>query len=95
VVQSEDGQTSLPLGATAARRGVLLGRYERCDAAGLPVLSDAALSRVHLLLLELEGALYALDTASTNGSWAGAQRMRSARVEPGLRFALARRAFVE
>ncbi|MCC6746714.1 MAG: hypothetical protein IT371_03590 [Deltaproteobacteria bacterium] len=56
----------LVLGASVLRRGLLFGRYERCDGRGL-FHADYTVSRVHLLLLELAGALYALDTASTNG----------------------------
>jgi hypothetical protein len=74
---------------------VLLGRYDRCDTAGLPVLIDPALSRVHLLVLELDGALYGIDTASRNGSWSGADRVRATRLLPGLRLSLAGKATVE
>ena len=95
VVSSSQGRVSLPLSVSAARQGVLLGRYERCDTAGLPVLSSWALSRVHLLMIELDGALYAVDTASKNGSWLEAGSVRAARVEPGLRLMLARHATVE
>lgn len=68
-VRSADGTSSFVLGAHALRSGVLLGRYDRCDNAGLSVLSDHRVSRVHLLLLEIDDALYAIDTASTNGVW--------------------------
>ncbi|HVQ29804.1 MAG TPA: hypothetical protein VMV21_09505, partial [Vicinamibacteria bacterium] len=67
------GKAALRLGALAAAQGVLLGRYERCDTAGIPGFSDGALSRVHLLVIDLDGALYAVDTASTNGSWLGSE----------------------
>ena len=48
------------------RDGVLIGRYARCDGAGL--LDDHSLSRVHLLLLHVDDAFIAIDTASRNGS---------------------------
>ena len=95
LVASSSGRVSLRLGARAARQGVLLGRYERCDTAGLSVLASPSLSRVHLLVIELDGALYAVDTASKNGSWRGSREIRSLRMEPGLRLRLAKDATVE
>jgi len=95
LVSSAGGGVAVRLGARAARRGVLLGRYDRCDTAGLPVLSDPALSRVHLLVLELDGALWGIDTASLNGTWCAGNRVRAVRIEPGLRLSLAGRATVE
>ena len=95
LVSSPFGRVGVRLGASAARRGVLLGRYDRCDTAGLPVLSDLALSRVHLLVLELDGALYGIDTASRNGVWCGPERVRAVRIQPGLRLSLAGKAEVE
>lgn len=95
VVSSSLGRVAIRMGAWAARRGVLLGRYDRCDTAGLPVLSDLALSRVHLLVLEFDGALYGIDTASLNGSWCRGERIRAVRIQLGLRLSLAGRATVE
>jgi pSer/pThr/pTyr-binding forkhead associated (FHA) protein len=95
VVSSSCGRVGVRLGPHASRRGILLGRYDRCDTAGLPVLSDPALSRVHLLVLEVDGALYGIDTASRNGTWCGAERVRAVRIQPGLRLSLAGRAAVE
>jgi len=95
LVGSGSGRAAVRLGARAAHRGVLLGRYDRCDTAGLPVLVDSALSRVHLLVLELDGSLYAIDTASKNGSWCGGERIRATRLLPGLGLALAGKATVE
>lgn len=57
---------SLSLGDRALREGVLLGRYARCDGAAL--LDDPSLSRVHLLLLQVDDTLLAIDTASRNGT---------------------------
>ena len=83
------------MGAGATRQGVLLGRYERCDTAGLPVLANPSLSRVHLLVIEMGGALYAVDTASKNGSWVGSAAVRGTRMLPGLQVRLAHDATVE
>jgi hypothetical protein len=94
LVASASGRAAVRLGPQAARRGVLLGRYERCDTTGLPVLVDPALSRVHLLVVEMDEALYAIDTASRNGSWCNGQPVRATRLQPGLRFSLAGKATV-
>lgn len=54
------------LDAHALARGVLIGRYERCQlglGTDLP-----GLSRVHLLLVQDGDQVLAIDTASTNGS---------------------------
>jgi len=95
VITSAGGRASLRLGARAAEQGVLLGRYERCETAGLQVFQDAALSRVHLLVIELEGALYAIDTASKNGTWLGDRSLASTKLQPGLALSLAHRVDVE
>jgi hypothetical protein len=71
------------VGQEAARQGVLLGRYDRCDGAGLPLLAHHSLSRVQLLVIEVGGTLYAIDTASRNGSWLDDQPFRCVRLEPG------------
>lgn len=57
---------TLSLGHSAMRDGVLIGRYARCDGAGL--LDDPSLSRVHALLLDVEDAFLVIDTASRNGT---------------------------
>ena len=56
----------LRLGDDALRDGVLIGRYARCDAS--TILDDPSLSRVHLVLLHVDDALLAIDTASRNGT---------------------------
>ncbi|HSD28738.1 MAG TPA: FHA domain-containing protein [Vicinamibacteria bacterium] len=94
-VSARSGVASLLLDREAARRGTLLGRYERCDGAGLPCLSSLALSRVHLLVVESGGTLWAIDTASKNGTWEGDRRLRRARLDPGRRLRLAADATVE
>jgi hypothetical protein len=54
------------VGATALERGILIGRAARCDSGG--ALEDQRLSRVHLLIVAVREQIYAIDTASTNGS---------------------------
>jgi hypothetical protein len=60
-------QQSMAVGATAAKTGVLVGRYERCDTHGASVLAHHGISRVHVLLVDVDGVLHAIDTGSTNG----------------------------
>jgi hypothetical protein len=59
------------------------------------LLASPNLSRVHLLIVEVGGALCAIDTASRNGSRIGEQRIRHARLEPGRPIVLAEVACVE
>src|SRR5690606_2815318 len=60
---------SVLVGARAIHRGILLGRYERCDVDGSKLLTSESISRVHLLVVEVSDRVYAIDTASTNGTW--------------------------
>ena len=46
-------------------RGILVGRDDRCSHGGL---EEGNLSRVHLVLLSVDDEVWAIDTASTNGS---------------------------
>jgi hypothetical protein len=88
-LRSREGRASLLLDGETARRGALLGRYERCDGAGLACLSSHALSRVHLLVVESGGALWGIDTASKNGCWLDGRRIRRVRLDSGRPVALA------
>lgn len=56
-----------PVGPHAADRGLLLGRYPRCE--GARVLFDPEISRVHLLVVRVDGEMVAVDCASTLGTW--------------------------
>jgi hypothetical protein len=58
-------RTALSVGHDALRDGLLLGRYDRCDAVDP---DDASLSRVHALLLHDHDRLLMIDTASFNGT---------------------------
>jgi hypothetical protein len=81
------------LGRAAAREGVLVGRYERCD--GALQLDDDRVSRVHLLVIEIEGQLYAVDTASSNGVLVGEEARREVRLDYGTRLSLGGETTVE
>jgi hypothetical protein len=89
VVRSAEGEMTLVLGRVAATRGVLLGRYDRCDGSQLGVLSNPGISRVHALVIEVAGKLYAIDAGSTNGLWLGGHRVPLARFLPGRQIELA------
>jgi len=66
VVRGASGHVAIEVGYQALREGVLLGRYERCNAFG--VSDETSLSRVHALLLLVDDRLLAIDVASTNGT---------------------------
>ena len=56
----------------ALRRGVLIGRYARCDinTANLPMAAD--ISRIHALLISIDNQLHLVDAGSKNGVRTGA-----------------------
>ncbi len=81
-------EAELTIGPAAAARGILLGRYDRCDAAGLSPMRDHSVSRVHALIVEAGGELRLIDTASTNGTTRVGQRVRCERLVPGEEFRL-------
>jgi hypothetical protein len=88
LVQAEEGVARLPVGAAALERGVLLGRDDRCGALGFRLSSQV--SRVHALVLGIDGEVFIADTGSTNGLWEGSRRQRLARMETGRSFGLGR-----
>lgn len=77
-VWSNARRQRLGLGEGALERGVLLGRYGRCDSEGVLVSSE--ISRVHLLVLKIGARTYAIDTASTHGVYTNPEATRAARV---------------
>ena len=87
-VRSEQGVSTIIVGPAAAREGVLFGRYERCDNDGLTVLSNGRISRVHMLLIEIAGRVYAIDAASTNGIWVDGQERRVVPLKVGRQWML-------
>jgi hypothetical protein len=62
---------TIRIGHDELRDGVLLGRYARCNNAQLA--DDPSLSRVHALLIQIDDAILAIDTASLNGTREGDQ----------------------
>jgi hypothetical protein len=78
-ITSYRGEATILVGKSAAQAGVVLGRSRRCDAG--KVLSDRSISRVHLLIIEIAGNLFAIDTASSNGVWDEEERERATLLE--------------
>lgn len=66
-VECLSGTATVPVYEAQARDGVLLGRYERCESADLPLELPDTVSRVHALVLAEGEDLYVMDTASTFG----------------------------
>jgi hypothetical protein len=75
-VSAEGHSRKLVVGARAASQGLLLGCYERCDDDRLSHLQHHSISRVHLLIWLHGETLYAIDTASTNGTFVHRDRKR-------------------
>ncbi|MFN0247777.1 MAG: FHA domain-containing protein [Kofleriaceae bacterium] len=66
---------TLAIGESALKDGVLIGRYDRCDAKDIAT-DDTSLSRVHALLMRVEDRLLLLDTASSNGTFEKGEQVR-------------------
>lgn len=68
-----------PVGLEALRRGILIGRYSRCDVR---TGADApSLSRVHALLVEERQEVLLVDTASSNGTWVEGRELSVVRLD--------------
>lgn len=87
-VKSDMGACQLEVGPRALGQGVLLGRNDRCDSGGMDVFTNESISRVHMVLVEIAGRVYVVNTASTNGVWVGDNEVRLAPLEPGEEFTL-------
>jgi hypothetical protein len=66
-------------------RGLLIGRYERCQVE----TQDDKISRVHLLVIRDGEDVWAVDTASSNGTTAAGQRVRRLRLNAETQLLLA------
>lgn len=64
-VDGKDGSLECRVTEEQIERGLLFGRYERCR---LSMVGDQRLSRVHLFVVRVGGSIWAVDTASTNGT---------------------------
>src|SRR5947209_19997638 len=63
--QAGDLTTMHAVWSDQLERGILVGRDDRCSHGGV---DEGNLSRVHLVLLSVEGEVWGIDTASTNGT---------------------------
>ncbi len=69
-VASHGTRRAIGVGRESLRRGLLVGRYDRCHSQdGSPIL-DERVSRVHLMIVELGGRPCAIDLGSSNGTFA-------------------------
>ena len=73
---SGDNYVNQPLDSAMLSTGILIGRYTRCDKAFQPFLTINSISRIHSLIVEVEGRMYIIDTASTNGTYVNGQRIK-------------------
>jgi len=67
-VLKEDDEVTYAVTSEHLERGLLLGRYRRCDVGSREMRSLGVISRVHLLIIREGERILALDTASTNGT---------------------------
>ncbi|MHB8876046.1 MAG: FHA domain-containing protein, partial [Myxococcaceae bacterium] len=86
VITNDDAEQRLSVGASALERGIILGRYSRCS--GDTSMMTDAVSRVHAMLIAVEGDAYLVDAGSTNGVFAGKVEVKCAAVEAGCEFSL-------
>lgn len=78
---STGGEVSrLPLDESTLERGLLIGREARCHL----VVAHTEVSRVHAVLLLIDGAPHLVDAGSSNGLWTPAgERVRCVKLERG------------
>ena len=69
-VESRGRRRAFAVGHETLRRGLLVGRYERCHTQDGTPIRDERVSRVHLMVVELAGLTCAIDLGSSNGSFA-------------------------
>lgn len=74
--------TAIAIGAETLERGVLIGRYSRCDL-GFDLSHADRLSRVHCLIIQDRTGPVAVDTASSNRMSVGDEEPRVIALEPG------------
>jgi hypothetical protein len=67
LIYNNAGRLALTIGEESARRGILFGRYDRCNKDALTIFAEQGISRVHVLLQMIGERLYLIDTASTYG----------------------------
>jgi hypothetical protein len=77
---------SQPLDNESLRRGIIIGRNDKCEKIFQPFLLHPYISRIHFLLIEIENEYYIIDTASTNGVYIECSRYPRIKLPSYLRF---------
>jgi hypothetical protein len=88
LVRAGGGAVRRPVGPSSLERGILIGRYARCDV-GATFDEDSRLSRVHFLITKEGSDVIGIDTASTNGSFKDKKSILLERLNEGEIFDLA------
>jgi hypothetical protein len=78
-LSSQTGRERFSLHEADLERGLLVGRYERCQLGA----HDDKMSRVHLLIIRDGTDIWAIDTASTNGTKVLGEPVRRACLREG------------
>lgn len=81
-------RTQIAIAGGTLERGILIGRYSRCDL-GFDLSSAERLSRVHCLIIQDREGPVAIDTASSNHMTMDEQELRVIPLTPGTRWDLA------
>ncbi len=78
-VRSDEGGRRIVVTSTIEEleRGVVIGRYDRCDVQG-PLAGDNNVSRVHAVVVLRDNKLFIVDAASTNGTQVRGAGLREA-----------------
>lgn len=84
-LSSDVDELDYPVSESDLERGLLIGRYERCHLGA----AERRLSRIHLLVVRDGDSVWAIDSASTNGTEHDGQPIRWIRLGGQTRLRLA------
>ncbi|MDF1562304.1 MAG: FHA domain-containing protein [Deltaproteobacteria bacterium] len=85
LIEGEDRVEQITAGPSALHRGLVIGRYSRCDNTVELGEDCLRLSRVHALVVKEGEGVWVIDTASTNGCWIGDRAVSVSRLDDGTR----------
>lgn len=68
-IRGSRAQVAFEIGREAARRGILVGRYDRCHGNTRTAVTSDRVSRVHLLVVAIGERVYGIDLCTTNGTY--------------------------
>jgi hypothetical protein len=91
VIEVPHGRIERRISEEQLDRGLLFGRYDRCQ---LNLDGDESLSRVHLLVVRVDQRVWAIDTASTNGTRHNGVSVAASALSTSASLLLARRCVV-